>query len=229
MAIPNRPKGTLPMSTATSTEPNLPAEGDTSVVIAATTASGTREATENTSAAVIRPKKRTHGGARSVRTFRAYPRDGKRIYYRLASDHVGALWAAMRNVAGEHVAGIEQLADAYLGDRGELEMIVRDELAARLRRGDLIVLDVRPEPEFRSAHIAGARSIPVAELRRRLRNLPKDAEVVACCRGPYCVYADEAVRELHRRGYRARRLQDGFPEWKQPVSLWRSAPEADRP
>ncbi len=78
-------------------------------------------------------------------------RDGKRIYYRLASDHVGALWAAMRNVAGEHVAGIEQLADAYLGDRGELEMIVRDELAARLRRGDLIVLDVRPEPEFRSA------------------------------------------------------------------------------
>lgn len=150
-------------------------------------------------------------------------RDGKRIYYRLASDHVGALWAAMRNVAGEHVAGIEQLADAYLGDRGELEMIVRDELAARLRRGDLIVLDVRPEPEFRSAHIAGARSIPVAELRRRLRNLPKDAEVVAYCRGPYCVYADEAVRELHRRGYRARRLQDGFPEWKQPVSLWRSA------
>ncbi|MDQ3738688.1 MAG: metalloregulator ArsR/SmtB family transcription factor [Actinomycetota bacterium] len=149
-------------------------------------------------------------------------RDGTRIYYGLASEHVVALWAAMRDVAGEHVDGIERLADAYLGDRGELEMIGRDELDARLRRGDLVVLDVRPEPEFRAAHIAGARSIPVAELRRRLRNVPKDTEVVAYCRGPYCAYADEAVRELRRRGYRARRLQDGFPEWKQaglPVAI----------
>jgi rhodanese-related sulfurtransferase/DNA-binding CsgD family transcriptional regulator len=149
-------------------------------------------------------------------------RDGTRIYYRLTSEHVATLWAAIRDVAGEHVAGIQRLADAYLGDRSKLEVIGRDELAARLRRGELVVLDVRPEPEFRSAHIAGARSIPVAELRRRLRDLPKDAEVVAYCRGPYCAYADEAVRELHRRGYRARRLEDGFPEWRQaglPVAV----------
>jgi len=149
-------------------------------------------------------------------------RDGTRIFYGLASDKVLGLWSAMRDVAAEHVAGIERLADAYLGDRAGLEAISRDELSARLRRGDLIVLDVRPEPEFRAGHIAGARSVPVAELRRQLRSLPKDGEVVAYCRGPYCVYADDAVRELRRRGYQAHRLEDGFPEWKRaglPVAV----------
>jgi rhodanese-related sulfurtransferase len=142
-------------------------------------------------------------------------RDGTRIYYALAGERVEALWAAMRDVAAEHVAGIERLTEAYLGDRDGLEAISRDELAARLRRGDLVVLDVRPESEFRSGHIAGARSVPISELRRNLRELSKDVEVVAYCRGPYCVYADDAVRQLKRRGYRAQRLEDGFPEWKQ--------------
>lgn len=141
-------------------------------------------------------------------------RDGTRIFYRLASDRVATLWAALRAVAAEHTAGIEHLANAYLGDRHGLEPVSRKELAARLRRGDVTVLDVRPEPEFRAGHIAGARSVPISELRRSLRALPKDVEVVAYCRGPYCVYADDAVRELNRRGYRARRLEDGFPEWK---------------
>jgi rhodanese-related sulfurtransferase/DNA-binding MarR family transcriptional regulator len=141
-------------------------------------------------------------------------RDGTRIFYALAGERVAALWRALRAVAAEHVAGIERLTEAYLGNRDGLEAISRDELAARLRRGDLIVLDVRPEPEFRAGHIAGARSVPVSELRRNLRALPKDVEVVAYCRGPYCVYADDAVRELNRRGYRAQRLEDGFPEWK---------------
>jgi rhodanese-related sulfurtransferase len=141
-------------------------------------------------------------------------RDGTRIFYRHAGERVAALWAALRDVAAEHVAGIERLTDAYLGDRKGLEAISRDELAARLRRGDVILLDVRPEPEYRAGHIAGARSVPVSELRRNLRALPKDVEVVAYCRGPYCVYADDAVRELNRRGYRAQRLEDGFPEWK---------------
>jgi rhodanese-related sulfurtransferase len=141
-------------------------------------------------------------------------RDGTRIFYRLASEHVSRLWAAMRDVAGEHVAGIERLAEAYLGDRDQLEAISREELTGRLKRGDLVVLDVRPAPEYEAGHIAGARSLPHTELRRRLRGLPKDAEVVAYCRGPYCVYADDAVRELRRRGYTARRLEDGFPEWK---------------
>ena len=141
-------------------------------------------------------------------------RDGTRIYYALAGERVEALWAALRDVAAEHVAGMERLAEDYLGDRDGLEAISREELAARLRRGDLVVLDVRPEAEFRVGHIAGARSVPVTELRRKLRALPKDVEVVAYCRGPYCVYADDAVRELNRRGYRAQRLEDGFPEWK---------------
>jgi rhodanese-related sulfurtransferase len=142
-------------------------------------------------------------------------RDGTRIFYRLAGERVAALWRALRDVAAEHLAGIERLTEAYLGDRDGLERISRDELAARLRRGDLIVLDVRPEPEYRAGHILGARSVPVRELRRKLRALPADVEVVAYCRGPYCIYADDAVRELKRRGYRAERLEDGFPEWKQ--------------
>jgi rhodanese-related sulfurtransferase len=152
-------------------------------------------------------------------------RDGTRIYYRLASEHVAELWAAVRAVAGERVAGLDRLAAAYLGERDGIEVIGREELAARLRRGEVVVLDVRPEAEYRAGHIAGARSIPVAELRRQLRTLPLDTEVVAYCRGPYCVYADDAVRQLRRRGFTARRLEDGYPEWQRaghPVATGRS-------
>ena len=141
-------------------------------------------------------------------------RDGTRIFYRLTSDRVAELWAAVSDVAAEHVAGIERLAGAYLGDRDGVEVIDRQELARRIKRGEVLVLDVRPEVEYQAGHIAGARSVPIRELRRHLRALPKEAEVVAYCRGPYCVYADEAVRELIRKGYRARRLVDGYPEWK---------------
>jgi rhodanese-related sulfurtransferase len=149
-------------------------------------------------------------------------RDGTRIFYGLAGERVAVLWSALRDVAADHLAGIERLTEAYLGDRDGLEAISRDELSARLRRGDLIVLDVRPEPEYRAGHIAGARSVPIGELRRNLRALPEDVDVVAYCRGPYCVYADDAVRELNRKGFRARRLIDGFPEWKRaglPVAV----------
>jgi rhodanese-related sulfurtransferase/predicted transcriptional regulator len=141
-------------------------------------------------------------------------REGTRIVYMLASDRVSELWGALRSVAAEHVAGIERLAEDYLGDRSRLEAVDRQELAARLEAGDVVVLDVRPTPEFSAGHIAGARSMPVDELRQHLRAVPKEVEVVAYCRGPYCVYADDAVRLLRRRGYRARRLEDGFPEWK---------------
>jgi rhodanese-related sulfurtransferase len=149
-------------------------------------------------------------------------RDGTHIYYRLAGNRVADLWAALRDVAEEHLAGLERLATAYLGDRAGLEVIDRDELAARIRRRQVVVLDVRPTSEFASGHIDGARSMPITELRRRLKSLPRDADVVAYCRGPYCVYADDAVRELRRKGFRARRLVDGFPEWKRsglPVAL----------
>jgi rhodanese-related sulfurtransferase len=141
-------------------------------------------------------------------------RDGTRIYYRLASERVAELWSALRSIAAEHVAGIEHLVDAYLGDRDGLDVIGRAELARRLQRGDITVLDVRPTAEFEAGHIAGATSVPIEELRRHLRALPKDADVVAYCRGPYCVYADDAVRELTKRGFRARRLEDGYPEWR---------------
>jgi rhodanese-related sulfurtransferase len=149
-------------------------------------------------------------------------RDGTRIYYRLASERVGELWAALRDVASERVAGLDQLAAAYLGDRDGFEIVDRAELAARLRRGDVVVLDVRPPAEFSAGHIAGARSVPPGEVRRQLRALPKDVDIVAYCRGPYCVFADDAVRVLVSKGYRASRLADGFPEWKRaglPVAV----------
>jgi rhodanese-related sulfurtransferase/DNA-binding HxlR family transcriptional regulator len=141
-------------------------------------------------------------------------RDGTRIYYALASDRVGELWAALRDVAAEHVAGIDRLAAAYLVDHDGTVPMTRDELARRLRRRDVLVIDVRPEAEYNAGHIPGARSLPPAEVRKRLRELPKDVQVVAYCRGPFCVYADDAVRLLRRQGVEARRLEDGFPEWK---------------
>lgn len=153
-------------------------------------------------------------------------RDGTRIYYALASDRVTELWSALTQVAAEHLAGMRQLADAYLGRRDELEAVGRDELAARLDQGELLLLDVRPAAEFAAGHIPGARSVPITELRQQVNSLPAGSDVVAYCRGPYCVYADEAVRELTRHGFRARRLADGFPEWKRaglPVAAGVSA------
>jgi rhodanese-related sulfurtransferase/DNA-binding transcriptional ArsR family regulator len=140
-------------------------------------------------------------------------RDGTRIYYSLASPRVAQLWSAVRDVAAEHVAEIDRLATAYLGDRSKLDTVTRDQLVARLSDGDVVVLDVRPEAEFAAGHIAGAVSLPVQELTRRLSDVPKDSQVVAYCRGHYCVYADDAVRLLRRRGYRAARLEEGYPEW----------------
>jgi rhodanese-related sulfurtransferase len=140
-------------------------------------------------------------------------RDGTRIHYSLASPRVGELWAAVRDVAGSQLAELDELATAYLGDRSALDTVTHKELAKRLRDGDVVVLDVRPEPEFHAGHISGAISVPVKEIARRLRAVPKDRQVVAYCRGPYCVYADDAVRTLKRRGYDAARLEDGYPEW----------------
>jgi len=141
-------------------------------------------------------------------------REGTRVFYGLASDRVGELWRAVRDVAAERIGGIDRLAAAYLGDRDGVEAISRDALATRLRNRSVVVLDVRPEAEFAAGHIVGARSVPPGELRQRLRDLPKRRQIVAYCRGPFCVYADDAVRELRRRGIRARRLEDGFPEWR---------------
>ena len=141
-------------------------------------------------------------------------REKTRIYYRLASDDVEHLWATIRAVAQTHLDYIDGLAADYLGNRDGLEEISRDELAERLEDGDLIVIDVRPEAEYEAGHVAGARSIPIDELASTVRDLPPDVEIVAYCRGPYCVFADNAVRLLRHRRRTARRLQDGFPEWR---------------
>jgi len=140
-------------------------------------------------------------------------RDGLRIHYSLSSPVVFALWRSLREAAASHVQHLEELARAHLGNRDELGTITRDELRRRLRAGDVVVLDVRPAVEYESGHIRGALSIPISELRSRLKEVPEGTDVVAYCRGPFCVYADEAVRLLAKRGRPALRLEDGFPEW----------------
>ena len=140
-------------------------------------------------------------------------RDGTRICYSLSSPIVFTLWQTMRQAAEQHVAGLQQLAGDYLGDRSKLRTMTRDELRKRLRDGDVVVLDVRPEPEYTAGHIRGAITIPIQELKSRLGEIPSNADIVAYCRGPYCVYADEAVRLMSRKGLAAARLEDGFPEW----------------
>jgi rhodanese-related sulfurtransferase len=140
-------------------------------------------------------------------------RSGTHVYYALAGPAVARLWSAMREAAEDHVSGLERLAQDYLGDRNSLETMTRDELTKRLRSGDIVVLDVRPVSEYRSGHLPGAISLPVGQLQERLGEVRSGAQVVAYCRGPYCVYADEAVRLLTENGRKAYRLEDGFPEW----------------
>ena len=140
-------------------------------------------------------------------------RDGRRIYYGLASERVSELWAAVRDVASRHVAEFGVLAGDYLGSRSEIEQVTAFELAERLTRGSVVLLDVRPAPEFLAGHIAGACSVPLDVLDDVAATLPRE-HVVAYCRGPYCVYADDAVRLLHARGIDAQRLDVGYPEWQ---------------
>jgi rhodanese-related sulfurtransferase/DNA-binding transcriptional ArsR family regulator len=143
-------------------------------------------------------------------------RDGNRVVYALAGPDVEALWVALRATAESQNATVDRLASDYLGDREGLEAITRAELARRLAAEDApVVLDVRPPEEFTAGHIPGAVSVPPDELSARLQGLSAAGEVVAYCRGPFCVYADDAVRALsRRRGVRPRRLEDGFPEWR---------------
>lgn len=141
-------------------------------------------------------------------------REGTHVRYRLASEQVLELWLALRDLAAEQLDELERLATDYLGDRSQLDTIGRQELLERLDSGEVVVIDVRPEVEYAAAHVPGALNVPPDELEQRLAQLPPDREVVAYCRGPYCVYADEAVRRLSAAGRSARRLEDGLPEWR---------------
>jgi rhodanese-related sulfurtransferase len=142
-------------------------------------------------------------------------RRGKHVLYSLAGDTaVVELMLALGRVGERNVAEIDRVMDDYFRDRDALEPVLREDLVARLRDGLVSVLDVRPEDEFTLGHVPGAINIPLGELERRLRELPMDREIVAYCRGPYCVLSFEAVAALRVRGFKARRLEDGLPEWK---------------
>lgn len=138
-------------------------------------------------------------------------REGTSVRYALAGDQALALWLALRDASVCQLAEVERAARDYLGD--DVEAIGRDELITRLRKRDVVLVDVRPSEEFQAGHIKGARSIPLDELEDRLAELPADGEVVAYCRGPFCAYAHEAVRRLRATGRQARRLEEGWPEW----------------
>ena len=141
-------------------------------------------------------------------------RRGNYVYYRLADDHILRLWTALRNAGAVRLAEVGSLVETYMSDRGSLQPVSQDELMRRLEHREVIILDVRPISEYNAGHIAGARSIPIDELNSRLRELPKSRRIVAYCRGPYCVFADEAVMRLRSHGYKAFPLEGGFPEWK---------------
>jgi rhodanese-related sulfurtransferase len=139
-------------------------------------------------------------------------RDGNRVRYAIAGERALRVWLTLRDASSAQLAEVERATRAYLGD--EVEEVGHDELVERLKRRDVVLVDVRPVEEYEAGHIDGARSMPIDELERRLDELPADTEVVAYCRGPFCAYAHEAVRRLHDAGREARRLSEGWPEWQ---------------
>jgi rhodanese-related sulfurtransferase len=149
-------------------------------------------------------------GARLVET----RKQGTRVYYRLADDAVCTLFFALRDLARARLTEVDQIVRDYFEARDDLEPVRRDDLLRGVQFGAVVVLDVRPEEEYAAGHIPGAISVPLPELENHLAELPEGAEVVAYCRGPYCVLATEAIGRLRANGFTARRLEDGFPEWK---------------
>lgn len=141
-------------------------------------------------------------------------KEGLRVYYELAGADVVALIAALGRVAETRLAEMEQLVRTYITARDDLEPIPAAELVKRSKLGLVTVLDVRPAKEFAAGHLPGAINVPVEDLAKRLRKLPKGREVIAYCRGPYCLLSVDAVTLLRTKGFKARRLEDGFPEWK---------------
>jgi rhodanese-related sulfurtransferase/DNA-binding transcriptional ArsR family regulator len=141
-------------------------------------------------------------------------REGLYAHYRLADEGVFRAWRAVRDLGEARLAEVDRVVETYLKDRGAMDAVDTMELMERLAEESVVVLDVRPEEEYRAGHVPGALSVPITSLEAALQVLPKDKEIVAYCRGPYCVFSDEAVGFLKSRGYRARRLTEGFPEWR---------------
>jgi rhodanese-related sulfurtransferase/DNA-binding transcriptional ArsR family regulator len=141
-------------------------------------------------------------------------KQGLFVHYQLADPSVSLLLTALRTVAERQLADLDRIVKDHFGDRADPEPVSMKELVARLRSGEVVVLDTRPATEYAAGHIAGAVSAPINELKTWLKRLPNDKAFVAYCRGPYCIYADRAVKALAKRGLRAQRLRDGFPEWK---------------
>jgi rhodanese-related sulfurtransferase len=139
---------------------------------------------------------------------------GLHVEYRLAGEDVGEFFLALRGLAERRLAEIELVTREYLGGRDAMESVAGDELLRRVKRGEVTVLDVRPSEEYQAGHIPGALSIPLVELKTRFKELPKRREVVAYCRGPYCVFAAEAVKILRRNGFKAHRMQEGVLDWR---------------
>jgi rhodanese-related sulfurtransferase/biotin operon repressor len=141
-------------------------------------------------------------------------RQAKFVFYSLADDAVLAMLAAMRRVAERNVGEVERILRSYFHERDGLEPVSRAELARRMKQGLVTVLDVRPEDEFALGHLPGARNVPLGQLKRHLAKFDRKIEIVAYCRGPYCVMSFEAVAQLRKLGFKARRLEDGLPEWR---------------
>jgi len=155
-------------------------------------------------------------------------RAGLFAHYRLAGEGVFTVWQSVRDLGVARLASVRELLESHFGERRGLEPVGLPDLLDRLRAGDVVLLDTRPEEEFRAGHIPGALSMPLEELEARLHVLPMDQEVVAYCRGPYCVFSDEAVAVLRASGYRARRFSLGFPDWRAaglPVEHVSSTPD----
>lgn len=140
-------------------------------------------------------------------------REGLFVHYRLAGREVVSLVVALRHTAEQHLAEVDRVVRDFLGERDDFEPVTPDELSRRMTNGEVVVLDVRPEQEYAAGHIAGAHSVPVSEISARLAELSDEKEYVAYCRGPYCVYADDAVAVLRANGRKAQRLTEGYPEW----------------
>ncbi len=141
-------------------------------------------------------------------------KEGLYVFYRLADESVSGFWLALRSLAERRLADVERIVRDYFEAPEELEPVGHDELLERVRLGSVTVLDVRPVEEYRAGHIPGAVSVPLEELERRLSDLPRDQEIIAYCRGPYCIFAVHAVELLRERGFTARRFEEGIPEWR---------------